>query len=111
MEKNIFDDGIIKRYIYYRKIPKSTKHPIKECRNYPTQYECTICNKWYDTQKEAEECCPEKKVEWLKFLEKGKYKDYLLSSVGAHCCTCVSYAMGRCKCPHLSFNDDCEVCY
>lgn len=108
MKKNLFDDGTIKRYIFYRKIPKSELKDLKDC---PLKFECTICNKWYDTIKEAKNCCPEKKVKWLEFLKRGKYKDYPLGSIGSCCFTCVSYAMGRCKCDYGTFNDDCEVCY
>jgi len=99
MTKNLFNDEIIKRYIFYR--------PIKKYK----QYECTMCMEWYDTLKNAKNCCTDKKIKWLAHLQKGKHKKYPKSSIGMMCLTCKSYFLGNCKCDYGSFMDDCDICY
>ena len=97
--KNLFDDGEIKRYIYYR--------PVKKYN----EYECILCMKWYKKKEEAINCCSKLKPEWLQFLKKGKYKKYNKNSIGFMCLTCKSYFLNNCKCHYGKFNDDCEQCW
>lgn len=108
--ENVYEDEHIRRYIYFRKIPRY-KHPIRDIGMVPTQYECPLCMKIYDKKQDAIDCCIDLKPKWLKYLKEGRHLKYGVGQIGFMCYSCHSHFLGNCKCRHGGYIDDCEQCW
>ncbi len=99
MKKNLFNDGYVKRHVFYYKHAKSNN------------WDCPACMKMYESRKDAYNCHLKEKEEFLEYLKKGRHRKYPKDSIGFMCTTCFSYFIGNCRCNYGKFKDPCEQCW